>query len=530
MRSAQRIKQILLATSALALATAILVPTGSPSSPAAPTAAAAQQARPNIVVIMADDMRVDDLRWMPATRRLIRDNGARFANSFSPYPLCCPARASFLNGQYTHNHGVWSTRRPFGFHVFDDRRTLPVWLRKVGYNTLLVGKYLNGYGKRPTQNGNPSVRYVPPGWKDWRGSIDGGLPRSHPKAGGTYRYRDMTLSVNGALRGNQGEYSTGVVGRNSTRMIQRYASRDRPFFLWASYVAPHHGAPREPDDPRPVRRNDGRLTRITTPAVTKSARDRFDHRIRRPAGLPAERDVSDKPEFLQRPKINKRERKAMLEGARQRAESVWLLDQQVARTIATLRDTGELRRTLVIFTSDNGYFQGEHRQRQGKTTPYEPALRTPTLIRGPGIPHGVSRKSPFLTIDFAPTILAAARARIPKSLDGKSLLAVARSGGGGWRRPVLTETLYVPKSNARGPNARGPADWVESSGVRTPDYFYAEHSTGEAELYDMRRDPAQERNVVGRSNYEDARQRLERMLADLRTCAGNSCARPLSDW
>ncbi len=64
--------------------------------------------RPNIVVIMTDDMREDELAFMPNVQRLIEDRGVRFVNSFSPYPLCCPARASFLTGQYTHNHGVWS--------------------------------------------------------------------------------------------------------------------------------------------------------------------------------------------------------------------------------------------------------------------------------------------------------------------------------------------------------------------------------------------------------------------------------------
>jgi len=100
---------------------------------------AAPAGRPNVVVIMADDMRKDDLRWMPQTRRLIAGQGARFSNSFAPYPLCCPARASFLTGQYTHNHHVWSHREPYGFPSLDDSSTLPVWLQAAGYNTLFLG-------------------------------------------------------------------------------------------------------------------------------------------------------------------------------------------------------------------------------------------------------------------------------------------------------------------------------------------------------------------------------------------------------
>jgi arylsulfatase A-like enzyme len=505
----------------------LTIASSSPS--AAPAAESLQVARkrPNVVVIMTDDARTDDLRWMPNTWRLIGGQGARFANSFAPYPLCCPARASFLDGQYTHNHGVWSTRDPFGFQAFNDRRTLPVWLRRAGYNTLFVGKYLNGYGRQPTYSGQRrSVRYVPPGWTQWHAAVDGGVSHSSPLFGKTYRYRDMTLNVNGRLQPHQGAYSTNVLGRQSRFMIRQYSKKSKPFFMWASYVAPHAGLPIERDDPRPVRRNDGATTHILTPAVTPGVRGHFNSRIRRPAGLPTERDVSDKPPFMQQPRINRRERAAMLEGARQRAESLRLVDQQVAKTIKTLRATGELSNTIVMFTSDNGYFQGEHRFRQGKLTPYEPALRVPLLMRGPGIPNGVVRHAPFTSIDFAPTILAAAGAHRPRSIDGQALLREARHGGVGWHRPVLTEALYVPKSGGGG----NPENWRSSVGLRVPGMFYTEHSTGDVELYNLRRDPKEDHNVAGERAYADRQKRLARILDDLRNCSGKSCRRSLSSW
>lgn len=131
--------------------------------------------RPNIVVVMADDMRADELRFMPRTRALLGGEGVAFDHSFSPYPLCCPARASFLSGQYTHNHGVWSNRPPYGFAAFDDSRTVATLLTDAGYRTAFVGKYLNGYGTTPPPDGSASdsLSYVPPGWADWRGAVGG---------------------------------------------------------------------------------------------------------------------------------------------------------------------------------------------------------------------------------------------------------------------------------------------------------------------------------------------------------------------
>jgi arylsulfatase A-like enzyme len=506
----------------LVLAVGLLAPTSSQSLISVPAPPAVQE-RPNIVVIMADDMRQDDLRWMPRTRKLIAEHGAAFANSFAPYPLCCPARASFLSGQYTHNHGVWATPPPYGFASFDDDSTLPVWLQQAGYTTLFLGKYLNGYGRRPLPDGESSVQYVPPGWSDWRGAIDGGVEGDVPENGGTYRYWDMTLNVNGELEPHQGEYSTRVIGEQSVEMIDEYAAEPEPFFLWSSFVAPHHGRPNEPDDPHEVPRNDGRTTRIVTPAVPAGVRGHFDDQITKPVGLPTEVDVSDKPQFIRDlPEINKFERAAMLEAARQRAESLLVLDRQVYRMIEALRTSGELSETIVMFSSDNGYFQGEHRKRQGKTLPYEPSLRTPMLIRGPRIPHGVTRFTPFLSIDFAPTILRAAGARLRTSIDGQPRLGAAVTGGGVWQRPVLTETGPRPATSTPGKSF--------STGVRTRYFLYVEHLSGEKELYDMRRDRGQLNSVAGTREYADEQRLMAKILRDLRRCVGAECRRPVSSW
>ena len=153
--------------------------------------------RPNIGVVMADDMRADELRFMPSLRSSVVRHGLTFQNSFSPYPLCCPARASFMTGRFAHNHKVYWHEEPYGYGAFDDSRTLATSLEAAGYSTGFVGKYLNRYGPaRSLVSGRPSFRYVPNGWTDWRASIDPGGPGVR---GNTYDYMDTAFNVNGRV-------------------------------------------------------------------------------------------------------------------------------------------------------------------------------------------------------------------------------------------------------------------------------------------------------------------------------------------
>ena len=145
-------------------APARLEPKGSP--------APAQSRRPNIVTILTDDMRTDDLRWMPHVRHLLADRGLDFRNSFAGFPLCAPSRSSLLTGQNAHNTGVFDVDGPDDYRAFDDRATVATSLNRAGYNTVFLGKYLNGYGTvRSAVTRKNSFRYVPPGWTDWWGSV-----------------------------------------------------------------------------------------------------------------------------------------------------------------------------------------------------------------------------------------------------------------------------------------------------------------------------------------------------------------------
>ncbi len=491
-------------------------------------AAGAGAKRPNIVMVMADDMRVDDLRFAPHVRRLLGRHGVTFQNSFSPYPLCCPARASFLTGVYAHNHGVYWHEKPYGYAAFDDSRTLATSLRAAGYRTAFIGKYLNGYGPATSKvSGGPSWRYVPRGWTDWVGAFENpGVRGIH---GGTYYYFDTPYNVNGTVDNSyRGRYQTDVVGDFSVDLAHRYHGSARPFFMYVSYVAPHHGAPGEPDDPHRVHTTDGVFDDFSTPARPDWVKGRFDHLIRRPSGMPrdggpAEADVSDKPSFFRRlPELTRRERVALTQVTRQRAEAVYVMDRQVGRLARELKRTGEWEDTVFMFTSDNGYFLGEHRQRTGKVRAHEPSLRVPFLVTGPGLRDGSDRYDPITTVDISATVVELAGARPPRRPDGTSRVTTLRQGDQGWTVPVLTEATHTLRAPRTAPGfAKHEAR--TSIGLRTPRYSFTVYKNGVGELYDLENDPQELDNVFDDPDHRATRELLTRAWWELKDCAGRTC-------
>jgi len=126
----------------------------------------ADKERPNVVVVMVDDQDFRSMHALPKTRKLIARRGTTFATSVVNFPLCCPSRATFMTGQYAHNHGVrWNNAPTGGYGKLRQDETLPVWLRRAGYRTIHIGKFLNEYGQA-----NPTE--VPKGWDDWHGGVD----------------------------------------------------------------------------------------------------------------------------------------------------------------------------------------------------------------------------------------------------------------------------------------------------------------------------------------------------------------------
>jgi arylsulfatase A-like enzyme len=449
--------------------------------------------RPNVVVITTDDMTATDLRWMPKTRGLLGRAGVSFADSLSLHPLCCPARAQLLTGQFAHNNGVWSNKSPYGgYYRLDSERTLPVWLQQAGYYTAFMGKYLNEYGHED--------RYeVPPGWDFWRAPVTF-----------TYDYYDYTVNADGQLRRLDDYYQTEYYTELTEELVPRLAREDRPFFLWQSHLAPHSTCSAvkliEGDrcwsPPTPSREHYGTLDDVRPPQRRDPSYD--------------EADVSDKPAKIRnRPAFDARRHAYERENFQRRVESLASVDDAVARTVDMLERAGELDETLLIFTSDNGYLLGEHRY-TGKTVPYEPSLRVPLLMRGPGVPRGVTSTATTGTLDLAVTIAAAAGAEPNVVVDGRNLLPVASGDRPGWDTVLI---LGGPKGKKDGP------EWYYK-GVRTQRYTYVEYrQTGEVELYDRERDPYQMRNVAGSPAYADVQVELRSRLLALENCSGEACRR-----
>jgi arylsulfatase A-like enzyme len=473
---------------AVLLTGAALLP-GATAAGSAPAARQAQQASPNVVVIMTDDQTVESVRVMTNVKRLLRDRGATFASSFATFSLCCPSRATFLTGQYAHNHGVLGNAPPEGGYAkLDHTNTLPVWLQDAGYYTAHLGKYLNGYGRS-------DPREIPPGYDEWRGSVD-------PT---TYRFYGYTLNENGRLVTYERAYQADVYARKAVRIIQRRAPLARPFFLSVAFLAPHSGGPREPGDPV------GQATPVPAP---RHRNDFAAAPLPRPPGF-NERDVSDKPVGIRsRPRLTPARIRKIRENYQQRLESLLAVDEAVARIVAALRRAGELDETLIVFTSDNGFFHGEHRVPSGKVLLYEPSIRVPLIMRGPGIPAGLRLTQRVGNIDLAPTIVDAAGAAAGRVLDGRSLLPL-------FANPQLTlgRDLLIE---------RGPGSGTFAA-VRAPRYLYAEYGNGERELYDLRRDPYELKSRHADPAYAAVRADLAVRLDRLRTCSGVTCrTRPVT--
>jgi N-acetylglucosamine-6-sulfatase len=439
-------------------------------------------AKPNIVFILADDMRKDDLQYMPKTQTRLGAEGMQFENAFVSYGLCCPSRATILTGQYAHNNGVWTNGNPpnttdGGWEGFKtgghEQDNLAVRLDEAGYSTGLLGKYLNQYRGKA----------VPPHWDRWF-------------ATSTFDYFNYDINDNGTIKHfgtDQRDYLTDVLTKRTQQFIGNSVAGGRPFFAYVAPIAPH--GPQIPA-PRDQHTFDG----LQVPRL----------------GSFNEEDVSDKPPWIESQPLLDDARIAKINAQHEgRAETLQALDDLVAGVVGKLNKVGALENTYIVFTSDNGQHAGEHRIPDGKAQPYEENIHMPLLVRGPGIEAGSTSDRLALNTDFFPTFTDLAGATTPEDVDGRSLRPLLEgSTVTTWRTAFLLERGVHPYPGLS-------QDAEPFYGIRTSDgRKYVEYSGGFRELYDLKADPYELLNTYdATSPPADLDQRLEA----LKGCAGATC-------
>jgi arylsulfatase A-like enzyme len=400
----------------LCLIVGLLISTGIADPVAAKHKKSAKRAKetPNIVFILTDDQRLEDIQHMPILQRLLVGQGMIFDNYFSNVSLCCPSRTSILRGQFAHNTGVLTNNDPNGGFGTAHRlgledSTIATWLHAAGYRTALIGKYLNHYP------GNLGPNYVPPGWDYWASA----------SAGNAYGEYNYTLNENGKSvhYGHKPEdYGTDVYAHKAIDFIKT-ATRDKtPFFVYLAVYAPHGPA-------TPAPRHEGLFA---------------DAKIVRSAAF-NEADVSTKPEYIQNlPLMPESAIQSADAYYRKRLCSLQAVDEAIGSLYQTLSDTKQLDNTYIVFAADNGFHLGEHRMRRGKQTAYETDIHLPLIVRGPGIKGGARADQLAGNIDLAPTFADLAGARAPDFVDGRSLVPILKGSNANlkdlkWRNTFLVE-------------------------------------------------------------------------------------------
>jgi N-acetylglucosamine-6-sulfatase len=437
--------------------------------------------RPNLILIVTDDMSLAELPHLPVVQRRLVEEGVTFTNAFVSTPSCTPSRVSILTGQYAHNHGIQRNDRfEGGFPVFfasgKESSTLATWLQRAGRRTLLLGKYLNWYPRQAPPD------YVPPGWSRWEGLYS------------REDYYGFMLNSDGELHKHGSapeEYQTDVLRRRLVDHVTRYAGDGGPpFFV---YLAPY--APHGPTWPAP-----------------RHERTRTDLRAPRSPAFD-EADVGDKPEWMRRlPRLSRNAVARVDDLFRRRVETLLSVDELLGELLDVLERTGQLDDTFVLFTSDNGFHQGTHRRERGKSDPYDESIRVPLLLRGPGVPRGRQVDALVANVDLAPTIAELLGVPVPGSVDGRSLVPLLRGPVPvGWRGDLLIESW---------PNYE---DGVPAfAALRSRDRLYVEYESGERELYHLDLDPFQLENRYASARPEEQRLLAVRLAAH-RRCFGETC-------
>jgi arylsulfatase A-like enzyme len=428
----------------------------------------ATKERPNVIFFMTDDQRWDGLSragnpyFKTPNLDRIANEGAYFTNSFVTNSLCGPSRATCFTGKYSHNTGVVLNERYFP----RDQETILETAGKDGYRTAFVGKWHN---------------------KPW------GRDR---KLDYYFGFKGQGLYHDPMIRENDGEdkkyegWVEDILADKTIDFIKR--NKDEPFFICHWFKTPHQGC--DPAERHKDLYKNVKFERPSTFDTDYAGKPRAvreaDMKI---GGTGSTSYVQDFDEFM-------RNYYRVLTG----------VDENVGRILDLLDEMGLAENTIVLFTSDNGYFLGEHGFFD-KRLMYEPSLRIPLLIRYPkAIKPGTVIDEFALNVDYAPTLLDYAGITVPEDMDGRSLKPLLEGREvPDWRQDFLYEYYAYPDWHYVRPN----------KGVRTKKWKYIHYydfPRDEYELYDLENDPEEVHNLVDDPRYADVVEGLQQRLYELR--------------
>jgi N-acetylglucosamine-6-sulfatase len=439
--------------------------------------------RPNIVVVLVDDLRWDEFGCMghpfvktPHIDRIARE-GATFSNAFATTPLCSPVRASLLTGLYAHAHGIVdNTNRSQQSHAL---KTFPIELKRSGYETGYVGKWHMG--------NDPTPR---PGFDYWV-SIKGQGRTTDPEI-----YEDGRL-------GKVSGYITDIFTDRVVTFIKR--PREKPFFVYLAHKAIH---------PNLVQYDDGSISDPSAAVFVPAARHKGLY-----ADAPIARRANAADNLLGKPALQRTIAGLAPLGPgtgssdttiRNRLRMMGAVDDGVGRIVETLEQLGQLDNTVFVVTSDHGYFNGEHGLGVERRLAYEETARIPLLIRYPRLIKPASLVDRLaLSIDLAPTLLELSGTDTTNRMHGRSLVPLFRGNTDGWRKSFLIEyysDTVFPRVLTMGYKA-----------IRTERYKYIHYLEldGMDELYDLKSDPHEMKNLFYDPESQDIVGQMKKELARL---------------
>lgn len=428
--------------------------------------------RLNFIIILTDDQRADTIWAMPNVQRELVEKGFTFNKAFATTPLCCPSRSGLLTGFNAYDTHIMNNFPPKGgATAFDDTKTINLELKKQGYTTGLMGKYLNNYFEA-------MAPYIPPGW-DTFVDVEKGNWFKYDYARGSSTLRSSTGQIL-----HSEVYNTYFIRDEALDFIEE--NSDRPFFLYWAPKAPHGPATAAPED-----LDEFLDYEYDSPAI---------HEI----------DLSDKPEYVRNKEYSDEDDEGDSDHEDfpvKQLQSIQAVDRSIKEIIDKLEEEKILNKTVIIFVGDNGYMWGEHGMWK-KGQPYEESIHVPLVIRMPTVEKGSTDEIVGMNIDIPTMILQLAN--IDKETDGKNLYPLMTQNNVAWREGLVLQYWGNRPFDLGSENA-GTTDWAA---WRTKEFKYVEYVTGEKEFYDLINDPYELESQHDNPAYESIMQKFSNILEE----------------